>query len=81
MAGSISSFVAESQRWKSGDHQSLIDYQKLGKAAKLSIPTPDHYHPLLYALGLQRPQDKVSFPIEGISYGSISMRSVLIEAA
>lgn len=64
-----------------GDHQSLIDYQKLGQAAALSIPTPDHYYPLLYALGLQRPKDKVSFPIDGIAYGSTSMRSVLIEAA
>ncbi|MCI4647911.1 hypothetical protein [Phaeodactylibacter sp.] len=64
-----------------GDHQSLVDYQKLGQAAALSIPTPDHFYPLLYALGLQRPKDKVSFPIDGIAYGSTSMRSVLIEAA
>lgn len=61
-----------------GDHQSLIQYQKLGRAAQLSIPTPDHYYPLLYALSLQRKQDKVSFPIDGIAYSSTSMRSVLI---
>ena len=61
-----------------GDHQSLIDYQKLGSAAQLSIPTPDHYYPLLYALGLQRKTDKVSFPVDGIAYGSTSMRSVLM---
>lgn len=61
-----------------GDHQSLINYQQLGQAATLSIPTPDHYYPLLYALGLQSDKDKVSFPIDGISYGSTSMRSVLI---
>ena len=61
-----------------GDHKSLINYQKLGKAAQLSIPTPDHYYPLLYALGLQRDRDTVSFPTDGIAYGSTSMRSVLL---
>lgn len=61
-----------------GDHKNLINYQKLGKVASLSIPKPDHYYPLLYTLGLQSEKDKVSFPIEGISYGSTSMRSVLI---
>jgi 4,5-DOPA dioxygenase extradiol len=60
------------------DHQSLVRYQTLGTAAQLAIPTPDHYYPLLYALGLQSPKDKVSFPVEGISYGSTSMRSVLL---
>ena len=64
-----------------GDHKSLIRYEKLGKAANLSIPTPDHYYPLLYALALKTEKDKISFPIEGITYGSTSMRSVLIESA
>lgn len=60
------------------DHQSLIHYQKLGAAARQSIPTPDHYYPLLYALGLQSEKDSVTFPVQGISYGSTSMRSVLL---
>ena len=59
-----------------GDHQSLIQYEKLGKAAQLSIPTPDHYYPLLFGLALQRTTDQVTFPIDGIAYGSTSMRSV-----
>jgi 4,5-DOPA dioxygenase extradiol len=63
-----------------GDHQSLINYQKLGTAAQMSIPTPDHYYPLLYALSLQRNTDKVSFPIDGIAHGSISMTSVLLSS-
>ena len=63
---------------RKGDHQSLIHYQNLGQAARLSIPTPDHYYPLLYALGLQSDKDEVTFPVEGMSYGSTSMRSVMI---
>ncbi|WP_035757499.1 4,5-DOPA dioxygenase extradiol [Hugenholtzia roseola] len=62
------------------NHQALIQYEKLGEAARLSIPTPDHYLPLLYILGLQTEKEKATFPIEGISYGSTSMRSVLIES-
>jgi 4,5-DOPA dioxygenase extradiol len=64
-----------------GDHQSLINYQNLGKSANLSIPTPDHYYPMLYALGLQSKNDTISFPVDGISYGSTSMRSVLIHSS
>jgi 4,5-DOPA dioxygenase extradiol len=62
-----------------GDFKSLVNYEKLGKAANLSIPTPDHYFPLMYALGLKSEKDNISYPIEGISYGSTSMRSVLIQ--
>lgn len=60
--------------------KALIDYQKLGTAASLSIPTPDHYFPLLYVLGLAETTDTISFPISGLSYGGTSMRSVLIES-
>lgn len=62
-----------------GDHEALINYEKLGHAAALSIPTPDHYWPLLYTLGLQEKGEEATFPIEGIAHGSISMRSVLIK--
>jgi 4,5-DOPA dioxygenase extradiol len=60
-----------------GDHQSLVNYEKLGQAALLSIPTPDHYFPLMYVLGLQDDKDRVSYPVEGLSYGSTSMRAVM----
>jgi hypothetical protein len=33
---------------------------------------------LLYALGLKSDRDGISYPIEGLAHGSISMRSVLI---
>jgi 4,5-DOPA dioxygenase extradiol len=58
------------------DHQSLIRYEALGQAGKLSIPTPDHYLPLLYILGLQNDRDKVSFFNDYLTMGSISMTSV-----
>lgn len=62
-----------------GDFQRLLNYGKLGKSAQLSIPTPDHYFPLMYALGLKTEKDNLTYPIEGISYGSTSMRSVMIQ--
>jgi len=63
---------------QAGEHGRLIDYQSLGEAARLSIPTNEHYLPLLYALALQQTGDEVSFFAEGLVYGSISMRSVRI---
>lgn len=62
----------------SGDHEPLINYESLGREAKLSAPTPDHYLPLLYILGSQREGDVVSFPVEGFDGGSISMLSIQI---
>ncbi len=60
------------------EHQPLIDYETLGRDAQLSAPTPDHYLPLLYILGMQQADDAVSFPVEGIDGGSISMLTVQI---
>ena len=60
-----------------GNDQSLISYPSLGTAAHLSIPTPDHYWPLLYILGAKHKDDGISYPTEGIAHGSVSMRSVL----
>lgn len=62
----------------SGDHTPLLDYLKLGKAAKLSIPTPDHYYPLLYALALQRENEKVALFNDKAVMGSLTMTSVRI---
>lgn len=74
-------FEQQARGWMlSGDHQPLINYEKLGKDATLSAPTPDHYLPLLYVLGAQLPGDGVSFPIEGVDGGSISMLTVRLGA-
>src|SRR5665213_4514157 len=61
-----------------GEHEPLIDYESLGNDALLSVPTPEHYLPLLYVLATQQPTDTVSYPVEGGDGGSISMLSVRV---
>jgi len=59
-----------------GDHEPLINYETLGRDAMLSAPTPDHYLPLIYVMGASAREDAVTFPVEGIDGGSVSMLSV-----
>ena len=61
-----------------GDHQALINYHNLGTEAKLSIPSNEHYLPMLYTLGLQEKGDKLAFFNESIDLASVSMRSFVI---
>jgi 4,5-DOPA dioxygenase extradiol len=61
-----------------GEHGPLVDYESLGRDAKLSVPTPEHYLPLLYVLGVRREGEPVSFPVEGIDGGSVSMLTVQV---
>jgi len=56
-----------------GDHTRLVQYEALGRDAALSIPTPDHYLPLLYVIGARQQGEPVTFPVEGVDGGSISM--------
>ena len=58
-------------------HDGLLGYETLGTDALLSIPTPEHYLPLLYVLGLQRDEDEVTFFNDQVN-SAISMRSVII---
>lgn len=62
----------------SHNHQPLVDYDKLGAAARLSIPTNEHYLPLLYTLALQEKGEAHTFFADKCSMGSLSMRSLLI---
>lgn len=62
----------------SGDHKPLIHYESLGKEAHLAIPTPEHYLPLLYTLGLKGNKDEVSFFNDQAVAGSLTMTSVKI---
>lgn len=64
------------ERIKEGDHHALINYTSLGKEALLAIPTPDHYLPLLYTLGLQAKQEDVLFFNDKPMAGSLTMTSV-----
>ena len=66
------------QKIREGDHEALVRYQALGPAARLAIPTPEHYLPLLYALALREGGEPVRFFNEKTLMGSISMTSVAI---
>jgi 4,5-DOPA dioxygenase extradiol len=59
-------------------HPALLDWQGAGDAARLSIPTPEHYWPALYPLALQGSGEQVEIITNGIEMGSISMLSFLI---
>jgi 4,5-DOPA dioxygenase extradiol len=70
-------FETAAREWiASGNHGPLINYERLGRDAMLSAPTPDHYLPLLYILGARADDDEVSFPVEGVDGGSVSMLSI-----
>ena len=64
---------------QAGDHKPLINYSSLGKEAMLAIPTPEHYLPLMYTLGLKSGKDDVSFFNDKAVGGSLTMTSVKIE--
>ena len=59
----------------SGDHAAIIHYEKYGQPARLSVPTNEHFLPMLYILALQDQEDKLSFFAEKVTLGAISMRS------
>ena len=66
------------QMMLAGEYRPLIEYEKLGREALLAIPTPDHYLPLLYVIATQQQGEVITFPIEGVDGGSISMLTVKI---
>lgn len=61
-----------------GNYAPLLEYQKAGKALQLAIPTPDHYLPLIYTLGLQQKKENLQLFNDKMVGGSISMTSVKI---
>jgi 4,5-DOPA dioxygenase extradiol len=68
----IKSFIKE------GNHQPLINYTSLGRDAMMAIPTPEHYLPLLYVLGLKSKEEGISFFNDKAVAGSLTMTSVKI---
>lgn len=61
-----------------GEHEPLVNYESLGRDALLSVPTPEHYLPLLYVIATRREGDEVTFPVEGFDGGSVSMLAVRV---
>jgi len=59
-----------------GNHRNLIDFNKQGKAFNLAIPTPEHYLPLLYTLGLKDEKDNTTIFNDSPLGGSLTMTSI-----
>ncbi|WP_374666612.1 4,5-DOPA dioxygenase extradiol [Acinetobacter sp.] len=71
---------AKMKKWLlEGRHQPLIDWDKQGNAFKLAIPTPDHYYPMLYALGIQEEHDELTVFNEAAVGGSLTMTSFRLD--
>ncbi len=62
----------------SHDHEALIDYLNGDEDARMSVPTPEHYLPLLYVAAQQQTGESIFFPIDGIEHASISMLSLTL---
>ncbi|MBL7827370.1 MAG: 4,5-DOPA dioxygenase extradiol [Saprospiraceae bacterium] len=58
-----------------GNYNALAQYEAAGNAGKLSVPTPDHYIPMLYTLGLSEEKEPVTQVYESVEFGGISMRT------
>lgn len=61
----------------SNEFSKLINYNDFGSEAKLAIPTPDHYFPMLYILGLKQKNEEVLFFNDKTVLGSVSMTSFM----
>ena len=61
-----------------GNFEPLVRYEAMGRDAMLSAPTPDHYLPLIYVLGAAQRDEPVTFPVDGVDGGAVSMLTVKI---
>ncbi|RZJ80952.1 MAG: 4,5-DOPA dioxygenase extradiol [Flavobacterium sp.] len=60
------------------NHSALINYQNMGSDVMLGIPTPEHYLPLMYTLGLQSDDEPAILFNDKAVGGSLTMTSVQI---
>lgn len=65
----------------SKNHRNILEFGELGNPAKLAVPTPDHFYPLLYALGAANDDDECSVFAQSCELGSVSMTSYLWESS
>ncbi len=63
----------------SKNHGDILKYKDAGDIAKLAVPTPDHFYPLLYILGASSEEDKVTCYNKSSELGSITMTGYLFE--
>lgn len=67
--------------WKNiqeGNHQAVVDFQKLGSMAAQSHPTYDHFLPLLYCLGLKTTEDEITAFNDNFQWPAVNMRSIVM---
>lgn len=57
----------------------VINYKEMGEMAELSVPSTDHFDPLLFILGASKKEDKIHVFNEGSVAGALSMTSYLFE--
>lgn len=62
----------------SKEHEPLLHYERLGEAARLAVPTPEHYLPLIYTLAMQEEREELRFFNDKVIGGSLTMTSVKI---
>ena len=60
-------------------HNIILRFAELGDIAKLAVPTPDHFYPLLYALGASDENDSISVHNKSGELGSLTMTAYLWE--
>jgi 4,5-DOPA dioxygenase extradiol len=60
------------------NHEALMNYKQQGTAFQLAIPTPDHYYPMLYSLGLQEKNESITYFNDKAVMGSLTMTSFRI---
>ncbi len=62
-------------------HRELANYKSLGSAVQLAVPTPEHYLPMLYALGLKEERDDITYFNDKPLAGSLTMTSFKLDRA
>jgi 4,5-DOPA dioxygenase extradiol len=60
------------------DADTLVNIATVSDVYKINHPTPDHYLPLLYLMGVKAESDKVLFPHMSWQYATMSMRHILL---
>ena len=62
----------------SGEHEALIEFERAGEDARLSVPTLEHYLPLLYVAALQTKGEAIDFAVDGYEAGSLGMLTAAV---
>ena len=77
-------WAVEFDAWVKGrldarDFAALARHGEAGPSALLSVPSPDHYVPLLYTAAVADPGETITQLYEEVCYGGISMRTFRVE--